>query len=212
MKTQIKAKKTKNTFIDQNPVEAFKSIGGSVRQSVTEDLLVGGIRDAWDEILGVGEKSNSGDLEEGREIDLSKKKKEQPKERADAAPAIDYHREIIEFEVSANKEDQQIIQSQVKEILVELKKIEKQSEAVQVELKEISIEQRIEKPGKYHVSFFGWLVIEMRKISQKFVDNSNTWLNVMKNKKGQKNYWNMFKKHGTTFGLSNERVVATQTG
>jgi hypothetical protein len=44
------------------------------------------------------------------------------------------------------------------------------------------------------------------------VEDSGAWLSTMQGKKGKKNYWAMFKKHGTSFGMSNERQVATQTG
>jgi hypothetical protein len=44
------------------------------------------------------------------------------------------------------------------------------------------------------------------------VEDSGAWLSAMSGKKGKKTYWSEFKKHGTSFGMSNERSVATQTG
>src|SRR3989344_5698474 len=72
-------------------------------------------------------------------------------------------------------------------------------------------EQQIVNPGKYHVSFFEWVLLLVRQARMK-VEDSSAWLGAFKSKKAKKQYWSMFKKHGTTFGLSNERVVSTQTG
>jgi hypothetical protein len=82
---------------------------------------------------------------------------------------------------------------------------------LQIEFKEVAIEQRIVNPGKYHTSFFEWVLSAIR-IARMKVEDSGAWLSASKGKKAKKDYWQMFKKHGTTFGLSNERVVATQTG
>ena len=61
------------------------------------------------------------------------------------------------------------------------------------------------------MNFFEWMLAVIRAAREK-VEDSNAWLGTVKGKGAQRNYWNMFKKHGTTFGLSGERAVATQVG
>jgi hypothetical protein len=78
-----------------------------------------------------------------------------------------------------------------------------------MQFKEVSVEKVTKSPGKYHESFFEWLLITVRTIRIR-VDDSANWLAVMGNKKEKKSYWNMFKKHGTTFGMSGERSVSNQ--
>lgn len=213
MNTPVKTKK-KQGFANQNPLEIVKGLGSSVASSFVDDLGKGGINDAWNDLLGIGDKEESqnkfsGDLSEGQELRLNKKDKKS--EHNTAAPAIDYHREIAESGKIASNENQQVMQSQIQEILFELKKITEASAEMAMEFKEVTIEQRIENPGEYHVNFFQWMLSVVRAARAK-IEDSGAWLNTMKSKKGQKNYWSMFKKHGTTFGLSNERVVATQAG
>lgn len=207
-----KTKKKQNSYADKNPLEVLKGVGSGVLDSAVNDLAKQGVSDLWEQLLGASSKDkhrNAGDLEEGQELDLKNHGKSE--EREHAAPAMNYHHEIAETERRANRENQQSMHSKIQEILIELKKISETSTEIAMEFKEVTIEQRIEKPGEYHVSFFQWMLSIIRAARTR-IEDSGTWLNTMKSKKGQKNYWAMFKKHGTTFGLSNERVVATQVG
>lgn len=207
-----KTKKKQTNYADKNPLEVLKGMGTGVLDSAVNDLAKQGVSDLWEQLLGGSSEDkshNAGDLEEGQEIDLKKHGKSEKREHA--APAMNYHHEIVETEKRASRENQQSIHSKIQEILVELKKISETSTEIAMEFKEVTVEQRIEKPGEYHVSFFQWM-LSVIKAARVRIEDSGAWLNTMKSKKGQKNYWAMFKKHGTSFGLSNERVVSTQVG
>ena len=80
-----------------------------------------------------------------------------------------------------------------------------------MEFKEVTMETVPAKPGVYHVNFFEWLFSLIKGIREK-IEDSCVWLRAFQSKKSKRGYWAMFKKHGTSFGLSSERVVATQTG
>ncbi len=208
-----KAKKTQKTYANQNILEAFRGIGTGVIDSLKDDFAAESSSNFFQQIIGgeIREHKNPfvGDMEEGQEINLKKDSKSEKREHA--APAMNYHQEIVEVEKRAGSETQREIHSKIQEILVELKKISETSTEIAMEFKEVTIEQRIEKPGEYHVNFFAWMLSVIRAARAR-IEDSGAWLNTMKSKKGQKNYWQMFKKHGTSFGLSNERVVATQVG
>lgn len=215
---KAKAQKAQNkTFIDQNPIESFKGIGQAVLDS-TADLGRDAVTDLWAQLLG-GEKNSqkdefAGDLSEGEEIDfkaIGKKKSTEKSKFNDIEPAIDYRREILQKETQVVRENAQVLKVKIEEILAELKKITATSAELAIEFKEITLEQRIEKPGDYHLNFFQWMLSVVKSARMK-IEDSRAWLSVMKSKKSKRNYWAMFEKHGTTFGLSNERVVATQTG
>ena len=78
-------------------------------------------------------------------------------------------------------------------------------------IKEVAVEQHAVTPGKYHKSFFSWLLSIIRNARMK-VEDSGAWLAAMHSKKKSREYGAMAKKHGTTFTLNNERNVATQVG
>ncbi|MEK7119300.1 MAG: DUF5660 family protein, partial [Patescibacteria group bacterium] len=66
-------------------------------------------------------------------------------------------------------------------------------------------------PGVYHLNFFERLK-SMLKILREQIEDSSSWLSLQNNRKKKKRYWGMYKKHGTSFGLSHERNLATQAG
>lgn len=221
---QDKKPKTKTKqYVDQNPIEAVTNLGRSVVQSVTEDVGKGFVAEAWNQLLkGEGydkARATKGELEEGEELDLlaiSQTAQKEPSSQKETAaqyvePGIDYKREIIHAEKRILGENQKELSIKIEEILIELKKLTKTSQELAVEFKEVTVEQAPAKPGKYHLAFFEWL-LTLVKVARLKVEDSASWLALFKSKKKQKGYWNMFKKHGTTFGLSNERVVATQVG
>lgn len=195
--TQVK----KRQFVKDNSIEALLNIGSAMVDQIKGD---------YNE-----QKSQGGDLTEGQEIELKKSPASENREKArqmpDIDPGIDYKREILRGERAIIQENSREIEVKIQEIIIELKRLTQTSTVLQAEFKEVTVEQRIEKPGKYHLSFFEWVLIMVRAARVK-VEDSGAWLEMFKSKKAQKQYWNMFKKHGTTFGLSNERVVATQTG
>lgn len=66
-------------------------------------------------------------------------------------------------------------------------------------------------PGVYHVNFFERLR-SFLKIMRQQIEDSRSWLAVSTSRKKKIGYWGRYKKHGTQFGLSSERTVATQAG
>ena len=207
-------KQKKQNFIDHNPVEILKGLGSGVVDSVVDNFGKQSVNSLWEQLLGAknpqeeGDQT-SGDLQEGKEIHLSKKRNATSREPIE--PGFDYRRDVRDVGKRVDRENTQVLNGKIAEILAELKKITAASAEIAIEFKEVTVEQRIENPGEYHVTFFQWMLSLVKSARQK-IEDSGTWLSVMKSKKKQKGYWAMFKKQGTTFGLSNERVVATQAG
>ena len=216
--TMAGVKPKTNQYTDINPIESLRDVAGGVGKSLSSDLLKDGISDLWEQLLtGSSEKqkSSSGDLSEGQEIDFSQKKQEEKKpeqkKQADVIAPYDYRNEVLHAEKRKENETNRIIEMQVREIIVELRKLASSSGEMEAAFKDVVVDQRITKPGRYHVSFFSFVLTLVRSARVK-IESSGSWLSAMKSKKGQREYWTMFKKHGTSFGMSNERSVATQVG
>lgn len=203
-----KDKKRERNYLNQNPLESLGNIAQGTADVLVKDLVGAGASDAWAQFFGVestkdrAEKS-SGDLQEGQELDL-KETKEQTIE-----PGIDWRREIIHADKVSSSQDRNI-KVKIEEILVEIKRLTESSKELEMQFKDVAVETQVVKPGKYHENFFDW-IYSVIKAARVRIEDSTGWLSLMHSKKDRK-YWAMFKKHGTTFGLSNERVVATQTG
>lgn len=214
------AQKQKNVqYVDANPIEALRSISSGVIQSAAKDLGQESMKSLWEQFLGAGEykkspKNRGGDLVEGQELQLQTLQTESVQKTThmtERIAAIDYHREIVDAGKNQEKRFSFALETKVQEIIIELKQLVNSSQELAVTYKEVATEQRMEKPGTYHMAFFELMLKVVKEARQK-VEDSGAWLAAMKSKKGQRNYWNMFKKHKDSFSLSNERVVATQTG
>lgn len=202
--------------IDQNPIEAIRNIGVSVVESAKNDLTKGLMTDLWDQMLGteIGGKNAtqqaSGDLQEGQEISLKKhSKKEDKKPQIEAG--WDYTGEVIHAERRISQTENRELNARVSEIITELKKLAKSSKELEITFREITVAQKPVNAGKYHVNFFEWMLSTIRSARMK-IEDSKSWASLFASKKAKREYWSLFKKHGTSFGLSGERTVATQTG
>jgi Domain of unknown function (DUF5660) len=136
-----------------------------------------------------------------------------PKQHIEAA--MDYHgqfrNEIVKSREKASGIEQREMQHNVWQIKKELNKLIESSNDLKVEFASITVEQTTTTVGQYHLNFLEWMLTVIRSARQK-VEDSQSWVNAIKGKGAKKSYWGMFKKHGTTFGLSGERAVATQVG
>jgi len=157
-----------------------------------------------------------GDLSPNEEFDLSKakshadaKSSEEVAKKPKIEAGIDYVSEILHGERKLQVESSRELQSKIHSILSELKQLVKSSNELQSQFKAITVESMPKNPGKYHESFFDWLLIVIKSLRIRLEDSAN-WLAVMGDKKKKKTYWNMFKKHGTQFGMSGERSVSNQ--
>ena len=212
--THTKQKKKLPNIFDFEGDETFESIKeftGGVKSAFKKDLAQEGAKDLMRQLLGSAEETAekahalAGDLHEGQEISLK---------RHDIAPGLEqysYYREVVRSSEKAQRQESHEQEQQVEQILVEIQRLVSSSKVVEAKFAAISMDQRPKEVGKYHTTFFEWVLIQIRTARMK-VEDSGAWLASMSGKKGKKNYWSEFKKHGTSFGMSNERSVATQTG
>lgn len=192
----------------RDPFENFRDIPKAIiNQTVSESKQ--GAYNFVEQLLGIDHFKSEGDMTPGQEIDLSVKKEKKVEKRIEAG--IDYVSEILHGERRITRNEQLEVNQKIEELLVELKKLAKSSKSLEVEFKQIVVEQRPVAAGKYHVNFFEWLlsVVSAARIK---VEESSSWLSAISGKRSKKDYWGMAKKHGTSFSLSGERVVATQVG
>ena len=132
-----------------------------------------------------------------------------PRPRIEAA--IDYHRDVVKNREKLSKQDHREMQRNIEQIKVEISKLVASSQVLKMEFASVNVEQSTANVGQYHLNFLEWMLTVIRSARQK-VEDSQSWVGAIKGKGAKKNYWGMLKKHGTTFGLSGERSVATQVG
>ena len=214
--------KTKKQQIFEESVES-KPRSKVIEPTNIADEAKFAIRDAWDQTLaGTAESvseqllgvpsQNEQQLIEGQELVLDTKKRQERIQTT--AEHLEYVRrdvQNVERTSSSEARTELEVRRGVEQIQTEIRKLISTSKIVERTVKDATAEKAPVKPGKYHLSFFEFVLSVIRDATRKLEDTVHFGA-VFTSKKQQSRYWNSYKKHGTQFGLSGERTTATQTG
>jgi len=183
-------------IVNDNILESVRSIGSSVGKTVTKDVAGKIGSDVLQSLFGASQKS--GELKPQETIDF---REQQP----EVAPI----RRVPEAPKQMRSEDAQLKQ-QLEAVRQELQGLAQSIKKLHQEIHNAVMETPV-APGVYHLNFFEQLKSFIKSLKEQ-VDDSNTWLAAFHSRKKKAGYWGMYKKHGTTFGLSSERSLATSSG
>jgi len=195
---QTTQKKKVPTYINDNVLESLRSVGTSVGSTLTKDVAGQIGADVLQSLFGT--PTQQGELRPNQPIEMPKEhqKEETP------------HRPTIEMGKSALRSDEVQIKQQIEAVRKELQALSSSVKQMNREIHNAVMETPVD-PGVYHLNFFEQLQIVLKTLREQ-VDDSRSWLMAFNSRKKKMGYWGMMKKHGTTFGLSNERSIATQAG
>jgi hypothetical protein len=187
-------------------LEQMRDIGGSVTQSFSKDLVGGVVKDALTEIFSAKPVANQKDLMPGEEIFF-------PKEAIKEATVSLQPNPITRPETTLPSNEEITLAREIETVRYELKIALKELKSLTSTVDDIedAVSQTPVKVGKYHRSFFNRLR-QILKLFRQQISESRTWLDETFAKKRKRQFWAMFKKHGTSYGLSSERVVAASPG
>jgi hypothetical protein len=196
---QTKQPKRSTTYTNDSILEALRDLSGGVGKTVTRDVAGKVATDALSSLFGAPLKQ--GEMRPNEVIDFPVER--QPRPMA-GRPEIQPAQKVIFHE------DPQIKQ-QLEAVRAELQALVKSVHMLNTEIHKAVVETPVD-PGVYHVTFYEKLRTVLRMLREQ-IDDSRTWLALSMQRKQKKlGYWGMFKKHGTSFGLSNERSLATSAG
>lgn len=204
-------KKQPKQYIDENPIEAIKSISTGVVKSLKNDFGQDSVYDAWDQFLNTAPRANTdnGEMMAGEEIDLEALKIKERKVAIE--PGIDYVREIVHTAERTTSRNTREIEVKIQEILIEIKQLANSSSELKEKVEVIAMEQITEAPGVYHLNFIEQ-ILQWIKDARMNVEDSLAWFHALRSKKAARQYGVLAKKHGASFMLSSERASVTQTG
>ncbi len=223
----MSSKKSTNKQFREESVEA-KHHGGSGEPTTFKNeaktLANDAVKSMWSDMLagtagGFGEQLlggiDTGELHEGQEVSLKNKVhaeiQDAEKKVQVTAEHMEYFRTVNNADRIAETKTETQVKSAVDQIRMEIRRLIATSKIVEQTVKDATTDQAPVKPGKYHVTFFEFVLTVIRDATRKLEDTA-TYGAIFTSKKQQSKYWNSYKKHGTTFGLSGERSTATQTG
>lgn len=197
-------KKKKQIVAFDNPVEQVKDLVGNVVSEVT-DVPTQILDQA---LIDIGLKQRTKPL--SGEIDLEKGEHRVLNERGMSQLRLVQRQEHEVFNAKQRAEQNQI--KELKEqISAEVRNLQKRTSELSSEMKNITVESAPLQAGDYYKNFFQWILKSLRDLNKR-VGESRMWMEMWTQKKRQRGYWNMFKKHGTGFAMSDERAIASAGG
>ncbi len=209
----VDQKKKKPVTIVENPIEQLKDVGTGVVREVKE--LPKGIFDTALEQIGLKPQKQalSGEIDLASGVHKTTEKIDQKEVSLDSKLRQLHAVQSQEKEVYSAKQKalEQQIGKIMQELQLEVKKLEQQTSELTGEVKAVTVETIPAKPGAYHLNYFEFVISMLRDL-RKRVNESRMWLKLWANRKQQKGYWAMFKKHGTNFAMSEERAIASANG
>jgi len=195
--------------------ESLEAKHTSVNAAVT-DISSAGLDSLWKDLLGGSAKDMVGqlfgaELKPGEAQSLKKEAHEVKKEIVQTESHMEYFRTVKNADIAPGAQLDAETKQRVDDIRQEIKKLMDASTELENTFKSVIVEQRVVKAGKYHETFFTF-VLSLLRTARIRMEEGNSWLQTKKTKKQQQQYKSMAKKHGTSFTLNNERTAATQTG
>ncbi len=192
---QQQPKKKPVSYTNDNVLESLRGVGSGVAKAVVKDVAVQSATDALSALFGAPspQKNESVFAQEA-----PRQTESAPQHRSEMHPRMPMHAE------------EQGLREQIESVRAELKALASSIKSLNQEMQKAVAEVPVD-PGIYHLNFFDRLR-SILKLMREQIDDSRTWMNMSQSRKQKKGYWGMFKKHGTSFGLSNERSLATQAG
>ncbi len=180
-------------------LESIRDLGSGVGKTVAHDVIGKVGSDVLTSLVGTPPRG--GELQPNQEIKL-------PQEKEPVVSAV--KRQELQPRLSDIRADQARVREQLEKVRAELKALAASLKSFHQEV-EKAISETPVAPGIYHLNFFERLR-SLLQVLRTQVEDSRNWLALWTNRKKQKHYWGLYKKHGTQFGLSSERTLATQAG
>jgi hypothetical protein len=180
-------------------LESLRTLGSGVGKTVAKDVTGKIASDALASLFGAPIKTQ-GELKANNPINFGRERMPFPGfRRPEIRPREPY---VPQVEIH--------LKEQIESVRAELKALSASIKSLNTEIEKTISAQPV-NPGIYHKNFLD-RIRSMIVLIREQIDDSRTWLNLSSSRKQKRGYWGMYKKHGTSFGLSNERSMATSAG
>lgn len=192
-----------------------KHIQAQTRQNVIEVLKDFGTQTSKDflsELVGFPkpQKKVTGEIGIGESLNINEaligKSEENKKLRAQIA----LERNLANKEKRLSDEKIGKLRLHLQALASEIAKLSLSNQKLAMETQNAVMEIPI-NPGIYHIAFFEKLIIFMQSFRKK-IEEAATWLQASSKRSEKKNYWNMYKKKGSSFLLSPDHYLQRSAG
>jgi hypothetical protein len=193
-------KKQPPKLANDSILESLRTLGSGVGKTIAKDVTGQIASDALSSIFGGPNAPQQGEIrpDTGAQV------------RPERLPFPGFRRPEVRPRAPYVAPEEPHLKEQIEAIRQELKALASSIKNLNSDIQKTVTEVPVD-PGIYHKNFFERLRSTLQLLREQ-VDDSRTWMSLQNGKKQKKGYWGSYKKHGTSFGLSNERSLATQAG
>lgn len=204
-------KKSQKLITKQNVLESLKDLGGGAVNQ-TGDLLKSTSEDFFRELMGMGsvQVKRSGEINAGESLQMNEVLNGKEEENKKLRAQISLERQMSSDEMRLSQEKSNELKVQLQALTQEVVKVA-QSTGNLAEATQVAMIQAPANPGIYHILFFQ-SVLEFLQSFRKKIDLAATWLQGSNKRAEKKNYWNMYKKKGSSFLLSPDHYLQRSAG
>jgi hypothetical protein len=208
-----KAQKQKNlkAIRRQNVLESLKDIGSGTANSLKSDLFEHGSQDFLDQIFGnKSTKKYSGEISVGESLEIDEVISGEHEEKKKLEGQLGLERQLKEEErILVEKRGNELrlqLHALTQEVIALAQSTQEMGEEV-----EIAAVQAPTNPGIYHVVFFEKLLGFIRSFRKK-IETASVWLHASNKRAEKRNFWGLYKKHGSKFLLSPDHYLQRSAG
>lgn len=192
-------------------LEALKDIGSGTSMSLKKDLLEGSSKDALDQIFGFREpKKYQAEMAPGESLEFDEVFSGKFEENKKLKNQLALERKLREEEVALIERESNKLKLQLHAIMQETLTLAQSTQDLAQEV-EIAVIQAPANPGVYHLVFFERL-LEFITSFRKKIEHASHWLSAVNKRADKKNYWSIYKKHGSKFLLSPDHYLQRSAG
>lgn len=204
-------KKTKQKITKQNVLESLKDLGGGALDQAG-DTLRNTSEDFFRELIGLRKTriKKSGEIGVGEALQMNEVLSGREEENKKLRAQISLERQFSADEKRVSEEKTYDLRVQLQALISEVQKVAASTGKL-AEQTQIAMIQAPAEPGIYHITFFQ-NVLEFLQSFRKKVDLAATWLQSSNKRAERKNYWNMYKKKGSSFLLSPDHYLQRSAG
>jgi len=208
---KVQKQKTLKAIRRQNVLESLKDIGSGAAGSLKTDLFERGSKDFLNQIFGNRSgKKYSGEISVGESLEIDEVISGEHEEKKKLEGQLGLERQL-------RQEEKILVEKKSNELKLQLQAITQEVIALAVTTQELGNEIEIAavqaptNPGIYHVVFFEKLLSFIKSFRKK-IESASVWLYASNKRAEKRNFWGLYKKHGSKFLLSPDHYLQRSAG
>ncbi len=196
----------------QNVLESLKDLGSSASDSIKTDLFKKTSEDFFKELLGLPKAApkRSGEIPMGESLAMADILSGKEQENAKLRAQIGLERRLSGEQARLAEQKSNELRVQLQAITQEIGKVAQGTQNL-AEAAQIAMVQAPANPGVYHVLFFEKVLAFLQSFRKK-INEASVWLQSSNKRAEKKNYWNTYKKKGSSFLLSPDHYLQRSAG